>query len=149
MVISETVFFDSNVLICTHNKSCPLHKISQNLIKQAIKGKIKAVLAQQNLLEFFSVITDSRRVDKPIPTKEAISLVKEYLNSPFRIINPLEKTIKILLSLIANLNVKDGRIFDSYLVATMLSNKVSSIITANTTDFESFSGVKVIDLRNI
>lgn len=149
MVISEATLFDSNVLVYTHNKTSPLHKISQNLIKQAIKGKIKAVLAQQNLLEFFSVITDPRRVEKPIPAKETLNLVKEYLNSPFKIINPLEETIKILLSLIANLNVKDGRIFDAYLVATMLSNKVNSIITANISDFALFSGVKVIDLKNI
>ncbi len=146
MLISEAVLLDSNVLIYAHNKASPLHLHAQSLIKQAIKGNIEAVLAQQNLLEFFSIITDPRRIDKPIPTKEAVSLVKEYLNSPFRIIDPLKETIEILLDKVANLNIKDGRIFDVYLVATMLSNKIDSIITANINDFVGFSGIKVIDL---
>lgn len=148
MRISDSVLFDSNILIYTHNKASFFHRQAFDLVKAVMGGSIKGVLAQQNLLEFYSTITDSRRVEKPLSAKEALSLVEQYLSSPFRIIFPSTETIQATLALGYKQNFKNGKIFDVYLIATMLSNNISSIITVNAKDFKDFPGIKVFDIRS-
>lgn len=149
MNIYESVVFDSNILVYGHNSDSTFHNQALYLIKDVLVGNIEGVLTHQNLLEFYSIITDSKRVVKPLLPNLALDLVKQYLNSPFRIIAPNENTVDFVLSLSSRLNIKDGQIFDIYLVATMLSHKISTILTTNIKDFEMISSIKVIDLKTI
>lgn len=149
MNIYESVVFDSNILVYGHNSDSTFHHQALSLIKDVLAGNVEGVLTHQNLLEFYSIITDSRRVANPLHPGLALDLVKQYLNSPFRIIAPNENTVDVVFSLSSKLNIKDGQIFDIYLVATMLSHKISTILTTNIKDFEMMSGIKVIDLKTI
>ena len=143
--MSEPILFDTNILVYAHNLDSPYHLKAISLVQAAVEGMFEAVLAQQNLLEFYSIITDPKRVGKPLAPKEASSLVKDYLNSPFKIIFPDQETIKLAFSL--DKDSKGGEIFDTFLVAIMLSNNVKSIVTLNTKDFISFSSIKVFGLN--
>lgn len=149
MKISEPVLLDSNILVYAHNFVSPLHKKSTNLLRASLEGELNAVIAHQNLLEFYSIITDQRRIEKPISGMEASSLVKKYLDSTLEIIFPNPETVPIVLQFSSKLAITDGRIFDTYLVATMLSNNISSILTANTKDFHSFTGIQVFDIMKV
>lgn len=146
MKISSPVLLDSNVLIYAHNQSSLLHNQALALIQSVIEGDIKGVLAQQNLLEFYSIITDQKRVTNPLSLKDAFGLVTLYLDSPFKVIYPTDETAAIAFTLGCNLKFKDGKIFDAYLVATMFSNNINTIITANIKDFNKFPGIQIIDL---
>lgn len=143
--MSEPILFDTNILVYAHNLDSPYHLKAISLVRAAIEGVLEAVLAQQNLLEFYAVITDPKRVSKPLSPKEASSLVKDYLNSPFKIIFPDKETLKIAFSF--DEDSKGGEIFDTFLVATMLSNNIKSIVTLNTKDFTPFPGIKIIGLN--
>lgn len=149
MRISEPLLFDSNILVYAHNEDSPFHSQALKLITQAIEGKISGVLTAQNLLEFYSVITDKRRLSNPITPKLALALIKEYLLSPFEIIYPNLNTNKILIELLKKSDFKDGQIFDAYLAAVMLSGNIRQIVTANTADFKKFEGISVSDLRTV
>ena len=149
MKISDTVIFDSNILVYANNEASQFHKKCSGLIKAAVEGNFKAVLTHQNLLEFYSVITDSRRIEKPISDKDAQDLVANYLNSPLEIIYPNSETFKYLFILAEAVNLKGSKIFDVFLAATMLSNNISNIITANTRDFKGFLNIKVMDLKSL
>lgn len=148
MSIYENVVFDSNILVYGHNSDSTFHNQAVSLIKDVLAGNLEGVLTHQNLLEFYSIITDSRRVTNPLLPSLALDLVKQYLNSPFRIIVPNENTVDVIFSLSSKLNIKDGQIFDVYLAATMLSHKISTILTTNIKDFEKVPGIKVIDLND-
>lgn len=143
--MSEPILFDTNILVYAHNLDSPYHLKAISLVKAATEGVLEAVLAQQNLLEFYSIITDPKRVSKPLPPNEAAGLVKDYLNSPFEIIFPHQESLKSAFFL--DKDSKGGEIFDTFLVATMLSNNVKSIVTVNTKDFKSFSGIKIFGLN--
>lgn len=149
MMMSEPVLLDSNVLIYTQDQNFPLFDISTKLVKKVIKGELKGVLAQQNLLEFYSVVTSPKRVIKPISPKEAFELVKMYEDSEFKIIFPDKETITTLSKLCKKIPQKGGKIYDAYLVATMLSNGISTVITANVRDFKGFPDIQVIDLNSL
>ena len=143
--MSEPILFDTNILVYAHNLDSLYHLKAISLVKAAAEGVLEGVLAQQNLLEFYAIITDHKRVNKPLSSKEASSLIKDYLNSPFKIIFPNQETLKLALSL--DKDSKGGEIFDTFLVTTMLSNNVKSIVTVNTKDFKTFPDIKIIGLN--
>lgn len=144
--MSDPVLFDTNILVYAHNRSSTLHQYALGLVNKVLKGEIKGILAQQNLIEFYSIVTDKRRVTKPIPVTAAIGIMSSYFDSPFEIISPKEETLNYLIKLCKKSSVKDGAIFDLYLAATMLTNNIKSIVTLNSKDFKNFSNIKVLDL---
>lgn len=151
MKISEPTLFDSNVLVYAHNQDSPYNRECAAAIKSVENNQIRGILAQQNLLEFYSVITDPRRITKPLSSRNAQDIIDQYLNSSFRIIFPNRETLKLTADFCQKLTVINGKIFDIYLVATMLSNGIQSIITANSKDFAVFPDLKVLglDLKNV
>lgn len=144
----EPCLFDTNILVYAHNFDSTLHHYALNKVKDVIEGRLKGVLAQQNLLEFYSIITDHKRVPNPLSPKEARELIKNYLHSPFEIIFPNKETGEILLSLSQENNIKNGGIFDVYLAATCVSNNVKTILTSNIKDFKNLTVLRVIDLNS-
>lgn len=149
MKISEPILFDSNVLVYAHNQDSLFHSKAVRLITKVAKGGMFGVLTSQNLLEFYSVITDKRRLSNPITSGLATELVNQYLYSPFEIIYPDINTNKIMVELLKKNQFKDGRIFDVYLVATMLSSNIKHIVTANVSDFKKFDSISILDLQEI
>lgn len=147
MKISEPLLLDSNVLVYAHNEDSSFHSQAIKLIAKISKGEIFGVLSSQNLLEFYSVITDKRRLENPITPKLASELINEYLSSPFEIIYPDSNTNKIIAELLKKNGFKDGQIFNVFLIATMLSNGIRHIVTANVADFKKFDGISVLDLK--
>ncbi len=148
MIISDPLLFDTNILVYAHNQDSPFHDKSLSLVNKVITGKLKGVLAQQNLIEFYSITTDKRRVTKPLTLVKAQQLLEDYLKMPFRIIAPNIETIKILPVLCQKNKIKNGEIFDAYLVATMLSNQIHSIVTVNVKDFKSYDEIKVWNITD-
>lgn len=148
MIISDPLLIDTNVLVYAHNQDSPFHRKCLALITAAIAGQFRGVLAQQNLLEFYSIITDKKRVFKPLPAIKAQEILEDYLKLPLEVIYPNEKTIRILLMLCQQFKIKNGQVFDAYLVATMLSNQVKQIVTVNTKDFRMFSGITVCSIED-
>ena len=72
------ILIDTNILIFAHNADSPHHKQAQQLMRDAMESKFESCISQQNLLEFFSIITNPKRVEKPFSSKEALSLLENY-----------------------------------------------------------------------
>lgn len=147
MRTSEPLLFDSNVLVYVHNEDSPFHTQAIKLVTKVIRGEIFGSLTYQNLLEFYSIITDKRRLTNPITPKLASELVNQYLSSPFEIIYPNLNTNKIMVELLMKNQFKNGQVFDCFLIATMLTSNISHIVTANVKDFKKFYGISVLDLK--
>jgi len=149
MKISEPILFDSNVLVYAHNEDSVFHPQALKLITEVAKGEMSGILTSQNLLEFYTIITDKRRLSSPITPKLASELFNQYLYSPFEIIYPNLNTNRIIVELLKKNQIKNGQIFDAYLVATMLSSNIRHIVTANVADFKKFDSILVLDLQEI
>lgn len=148
MIISDPLLIDTNVLVYAHNQDSPFHKQSLSLVKGAIAGEFRGVLAEQNLLEFYSIVTDQRRIAKPLSPLKAREILEDYLKLPFEIIFPNKETIGKLSVLCAKNKIKNGQVFDAYLAATMLSHQINHIVTANVKDFKSFIEIKAISIED-
>ncbi len=143
------VLLDTNLLVYLYFKKSSKSKILKDLIYRLKKGNVILILTEQSLLEFYSVITDSKRVEKPVSPQIAQKEINKYYQSDFFvIIHPLTTTFEIFLDIIAGREVKRGKIFDFYLAATALSNKIRTIYTEDEKDFRDIKGLKTVNPFN-
>lgn len=141
----DSVLLDTNLLIYLYLKKSPKARVVKDLIYSLREKDTILVLAEQSLLEFYSVVTDPKRVKKPVSSQRAQKEITKFSQSGFfKIIQPLPGTFKILLKIINDKKIRGGRIFDFYLAATTLSNKVTTIYTENEKDFKGIKSLKVI-----
>lgn len=137
---------DSNVLIYAHNKASPFHKIARSILEESLANKIEGCVAFQNLYEFYSIMTDSTRVERPLPVKEARKILISYLDADnlpkiYAKSTNLAQTIELLKSI----EITKQQIFDLILVATMIENEVFGIYTADEKLFAQFEFLEVIN----
>lgn len=145
MIGSSYALLDTNILVYSHDKFFPKNVQAKDLVEKALNGEIKAAIAHQNLLEFIAVITDKKRVDEALSMDKTLEEVEKYTNSALEIIVPYKNAMEIVKNLVKDYRKVGQEIFDVYLVATMLSNGLKTIYTANERDFEMFKGIKAVN----
>lgn len=138
---------DINILVYAYNLDSPLNQRASAFLEDDIlTGNIKACLPFQSLYEFYAIITDPRRVEKPVEPKEAKGVIEAYTrarNIPK--IYPRKSNLKNTFDLLSKYNITKQEIFDVVFVATLLDNGVDGIITRNTKHFERFEFLKVLN----
>lgn len=141
----EVCLLDTNVLVYAADTSSPFHTASRELRDRGKEGDVLLCVSPQVLLEFFAVITNPKRVTKPLAPKEAIEDVKNYVKAKKILkIYPTKDSLKMMMDLAEKHKVKKQEIFDIQLAATMLSNNVTKIYTYNTKHFSKFKEIKVL-----
>ena len=133
---------DTNILVYANNLDSSFHEPCKKLVEDAVIGRFPAYIAHQNLLELYAVVTDKRRIEKPLTPRSANSLVRYYLTSDnISIIYPTHATFTLLGKLIEEHSPLSHGIFDLMLVALMMENGISTIYTANTRHFSDFKEI--------
>ena len=131
---------DTNVLVYAADKSFPLHSAARDVRDRAVAEQRKARLCYSVLLEFFAVVTDSRRVGNPLPPAEAWREVVAYLKA-FEVLYPDEHTLVELGKLGVQYQIRRQTIFDALIVSMMIQYGVQGIYTDNRKDFARFDEV--------
>ncbi len=133
---------DSNILVYANNMDSPLHEPCKEIVQDGLIGRFPAFIAHQNLLELYAVVTDKRRVEKPLTPECANSLISFYLTARnISIIYPTSATFSILEKLIAEHTPLSHGIFDVLLVSLMIENNIRTIHTANIRHFARFKEI--------
>lgn len=147
MKTSEPLLFDTNVLIYNQDRDSTFYQQAAAQHQKVYAGEIRAVIASQNFFEFVAVIVNPKKIVKPMTMKLAASEVEKYKESKlFHIIYPNAQTLTVFINLLKRYQIKNPKkIFDLCLIATMLSNGVRSILTANDRDFQ-YEEIRVIKL---
>lgn len=138
---------DANILVYAYNLDSPFNPIASVFLEEKVlTGNIRACLPYQSLYEFYAIMTDPGRVEKPVQPEKAKEIIETYLrarNIPK--IYPRKSNLRNVLDLISKYNVAKQEIFDAVLVATLLGNGVNGIITKNTKHFDRFEFLKVLN----
>jgi toxin-antitoxin system PIN domain toxin len=133
----ESGIVDANVLVYAFDADAPQHLASRRLLDEGRSGGTTLYVTSQILCEFYSIVTNPRRVAKPRAATEAIAAIVGLL--AFLHVLPIPaRAVEGWLDLLRRRPVTGGDVFDLQLAATMLANGVQRIYTFNTTDFESF-----------
>lgn len=136
---------DTNILVYANNADSPFHVPCKALVEKAASGATKAAVSVQNLVELYAVITDKRRVERPLSPEKAMELVEFYnTHEHIQVIHSTSEAIHIMKELIARHKPTAQSIFDFLLVATMIENGISEIYTFNSNHFKPFHSITTL-----
>ncbi len=142
------ILFDTNILVYSQDKDDRRYKISLSWMKKAEKKEVAGIISSQNIVESASVLFNLSRISKTysdIIIREKISnILMGFQSGLFNIIYPNHDTIIIFNKLIKQYDLTPRKIYDTFLVATMLSNNIREILTFNTADFEKYREIRAI-----
>ncbi|MFN6537262.1 MAG: type II toxin-antitoxin system VapC family toxin [Nostoc sp. EkiNYC01] len=137
------VFFDTNVLIYAHDESSLYHHSSANLLNLVFENKIQGVIAEQNIIEIYRILTNPAAMrNKPLTSQEVNKLINEiYLSGIFEVLYPNHLTTEKTLELAVNYNCVSARIFDIRLAGLVITYPVDYFTTYNTKHFLNIQGL--------
>ncbi len=137
------VLFDTNVLVYAHDESSIYHTDSAELLKIAIEHKIQGVLAEQNIIELYRILTNPVAMKEiSLTALQANDLIRSiYFNGNFEIIYPTRVTIDKVFQLAVNHKVTSAKIFDIRLAALILDENIDYFATYNISHFKAISGI--------
>lgn len=137
---------DSNILIYAYNLDSPFQKRAEEIIEDVYQGEINAYVADINLIEFYSVITDGRKVERPLSPEDASNILGHILKSDkFKKIYTTNEIIDQLPEQLKEAQVKRYNIYDHILYLLIKGNNINSVITANEKDFKKFPFIKIVN----
>jgi predicted nucleic acid-binding protein len=144
----EPGLLDANVLAYAINADAPQHVASRALPDAARDASITLYVTSQILCEFYSLITNPRRVTVVSSPSEPLRIISALLALPgLRVLSAPARAVAGRMALLERHPVTSGDIFDLQIVATMQANGVQRIYTFNSADFEVFPELAVVTLR--
>ncbi len=137
------IFFDTNVLVYAHDRSATYHIDAAELLKMAVENKIQGVLAEQNIIELYRILTNPTAMKgRPLTPVQANNLIKDtYLRGTFEIVYPVSLTIDRVLQLAVTNNVTSAKIFDIRLAALILESNIDYFATYNIIHFQGIPDI--------
>ena len=100
-------------------------------------------VTSQILCEFYSVMTNPRRVARPRTAAEAMAVLADMLTF-LHVLSVPAGAIDRLLDLLRRHPVTGSEVFDLHIVAAMQANGIGRIYTFNVADFEAFPELSVL-----
>ena len=145
MVGVETVGVDTNILIYAHDRSSVFADKSVELLSRLRDGG-RVAIASLSLLEFFAVMTDGRKIRRPLSPEEASDIIKDFLEADeFLILYDAEEVHKETIAHAATHRISRYRINDVQIAKTFEHHGISTIYTFNIKDFRQFDSIKAIN----
>jgi toxin-antitoxin system PIN domain toxin len=130
---------DANVLVYAMDEEAPQHAASRALVDAARVSSVTLYVTSQILCEFYSVVTNPRRVTAAHSPSDALQVISTLLAFPgIRVLPAPASAVRGWMNLLQRQPVKGADVFDLQLVAIMLANDIKRIYTFNTADFDVF-----------
>ncbi|MGL6343101.1 MAG: type II toxin-antitoxin system VapC family toxin [Waterburya sp.] len=139
----KKIFFDTNVLVYAHDRSSIYHEESASLLKLVFSRHVKGIIAEQNIIELYRVLTNSVAMkEKPLTPLQTTDLIANtYRNGIFDIIYPDNSTMDKVMQLAVSSNVISAKIFDIRLAALILGTNTDYFATYNIKHFQGIEGL--------
>lgn len=140
---SKKLALDTNILVYLLNNESSFHDQARLAILKTEKQKIQLVVCQQNLVELIRVLTDYYQYK----LAQAVGQINKLLETNIQVVTPLISTINTYLELCQKAKGKAKRHFDLYLAATLIDNKIETLITNDKSGFKGINKLKVACLN--
>jgi hypothetical protein len=136
---------DANVLAYAMNADAPQHVASRSLLEAARDPATTLYVTSQILCEFYSIVTNARRVAEACSPAEALRVLSALLVLPgLHVLPAPTHVVAGWMQLLQRHPVTGADVFDLQIVATMLANGIQRIYTFNAEDFRVFPELTVI-----
>lgn len=148
IMAADRIFIDTNVLIYANVAESPLHAVALSRLNDLHDNGTECWISRQVLREFLAVLSRPQAFRKPKPVSTIVKRVK-YLEEHFLIAEDDAMVTKRLLDLISTIPMGGKQVHDANIVATMLANGITTLVTHNTSDFQRFSNfIKILPLQD-
>ena len=140
----ESAVLDTNILVFALFTDSAHHRAARALLESATEPTARLCVTAQVLAEFFSIVTNAKRVSLPHTPPEALEALRAITRLPGIKVLPTPPDVHTRwLALLKDHPVARARVFDLLLAATMLANDVRYIYTFNAADFEPLTDLRV------
>jgi hypothetical protein len=148
MMSIEPGLLDANILVYAMDTGAAQHRASLGLLEAASDSATVLYVSSQVLCEFYSIVTNPRRIAAPYSPSEALEAISALLALPgIHVLPTPVQAVSGWMALLQRHPVTGADVFDLQLVATMQAHNVQRIYTFNTADFEVFPELTVIAPR--
>ena len=136
---------DSNILIYAHNRASPYYNEAKQIIHASIEEDLLGI-SEISLREFYAVITDGRKVDKPFTPASASILLKNYFQSKRVVVCQLTSEVwEKAFEYMVRYKVSRYDLDDLLIALTLWLKGTGTIYTRNTKDFTKFGFIEPIN----
>lgn len=141
----EPGIIDANILIYAVNTDAPQHAASRQLLEAALDPAVTLYVTSQILCEFYSVITNPKRIAVAFSSAEAVQMISDLLELPgLHVLALPAQAVTGLMALLKRRPVTAAGVFDLQIVAAMQANNIQRIYTFNPGDFDVFPELAVV-----
>lgn len=137
------ILLDANVLVYALNASAPQHEASRDAVTATLEGRLPGVVVPQVLVETYAILTDPRRVERPLEPEVAWGEVEVFrVGCP--VLGWRDEAMDTLGRLVRDASVRAQDVFDAMLVAQMEAHDVRTVCTYDTAGFRPFRWVRAV-----
>lgn len=139
---------DTDFLVAVEVTGHPFHAPARALLDRLIDEGHDFALAPQTLAEFIHVVTDPRRMPRPLELPDATQRAGHWWQSAEVIrVFPDGETAARFLGWLREHRLGRKRLLDTLLASTFRSHGIRRILSNNASDFLVFGGFEVISFR--
>ena len=138
----------TDFLVAVEVREHPDHAAANALVDQVIGREHSLAIVPQTLAEFIHVVTDARRMPKPLSVEEATARAKHWWQATEVIrIYPAGEAAGTFLNWLRDYRLGRKRLLDTLLAATFFHAGVRRLITNNGADYQVFGVFEIIGYR--
>jgi len=131
------VFIDTNVLVASNVATHPLRKAALAAISTHRRAGVNLWISRQVLREYLATLSRPQTYTTPLPPQTLVQQVR-YFRTRFYVAEDTAQVTARLLALIRQIPIGGKQVHDANIVATMLANNVTHLLTHNTADFTRY-----------
>ena len=135
---AEPIFVDTNVLVYANVATAAEHLVARQALPYHAQAGSPLWIRRPVLREYLSTLTRPQTFAAPQPRQVVVARIR-YFQSEFFVANDTEAVTEHLLALLEQVRVGGKQVHDANIVATMLANGVTRLLTANPSDFVRFA----------
>jgi len=136
---------DTNILLYAYDRSSTLFEQAIKFIARSCE-EAQIALADLSLLEFYSVITDGRKISDPLSPSEAADIIHDIQSADeFHVFCSNVSIINKTISYARENNISRFGINDIFIAQTLAHYGIDKIYTLNTKDFKKFDFIEAIN----
>ena len=139
---------DTDFLVAAEIRDHPFHLEADALLQSLLRDGHDLALVPQTLAEFIHIVTDGKRMPKPLTMSEAISRAEHWWQAAEVVrVFPDGQAVADFFVWLTRHQLGRKRLLDTILAATFQSAGVKRIITNNERDFRVLGVFEIVSFR--
>lgn len=139
---------DTDFLVAVEIHDHPFHHQADGLLRGLIADGHDFAVAPQTLAEFIHVVTDAKRMPKPLTMAEAISRAEHWWQAvEVRRVFPEGQAAGNFLDWLSRHRLGRKRLLDTLLAATYQHAGIKRLLSNNDGDFRVFGCFEIVSFR--